>query len=354
MIWIVLLITFVIIISIILLVVLPLTCVYDLYDLDRCSHTFNSDCLNGTIVQGKCICDYGYSGNPCKKIDGSVNIGSESSSDDTNIIGDTETQLRLKDMKYAYDAQPDAFRIVATWWIVYNQSDPIYSWWVSSWYLNMIKENTEKEIADEMEKIMDYFVAKKFGIILSGTFYQKYLKVISIKPSVWMDIISVNNLITTENAYTQLKWTFDTYRVKNENNSFPLDMSADMPKYSIWDFDTIYRATVSGIPEEDYVWMNRIFRKIIGGRPGYDSWPKYQSTPYFNDQAWKSFFSDASWKAVVGNKTRIDPVIIMKMESYLKTLCNFEWFYLRTLITDLYSCSTGKIKKLPEFTYLSF
>jgi hypothetical protein len=341
------LIALVIISLLITLVALPLTCVYDLYGLDKCKTPV---CDNGTVQGGKCICNTGYGGNPCKKSEGEINIDSGSSDDDSGVIGDTESQLRLKDMKYAYDSKPDAFRIVAAWWVVYNQSDPIYSWWISTKYLDMVDKNTETEIANEMESIMDYYIRKKFNSVPSGTFYQKYLKLINAKPSVWMDIISVSNLITTDDAYKQLKWTFTTFRVNNEGLTVSVDYSQDNPKFSTWDYATIYRNS----NEEAYIWMNRVFRKVIGGRPGYSVWPEYQPTPYGNDSGWKSFFADESWKATVGAKTRLDTAIITKMESYLSSLCaKYDWVDLRTRATDLYSCTTGKLKKLPGFVYTS-
>lgn len=63
--WVFILIGIVITCLIIFLVVLPLTCVYNLYGLERCN-VVKSPCGQGKFVDGKCICNDGWTGKFCQ------------------------------------------------------------------------------------------------------------------------------------------------------------------------------------------------------------------------------------------------------------------------------------------------
>ena len=172
------------IIIIITLVVLPLLCVYDLYG--KCKEPI--ECSNGTLSGNICTCFPGFSGVPCKK--------------DENY---TEIDFVLKDLKFAYEQKPDSFKIMATWFTLYN--DLPYRNTMFAMYKKQIEGGTtETDLANSMESLFNDFVNKKYGIN-SGTFFEKYARVVGINPNSRISLVFLNDIIMSENAYTKLKWT---------------------------------------------------------------------------------------------------------------------------------------------------
>lgn len=154
-------------------VILPLTCVYDLYGI--CETT---PVCNGKIIDGKCVGDN---------------------------TGFTSADIQFKDLKFAYDINPDSFKIIAVWYTIYNQTDTHYIDLLKSKYMDMTSVGTsESTLASELEKIFDVYVSDKYGA--SGSFYDKYLIAINRNSKAIIDLIWLEKIVHTTTPYIDLAW----------------------------------------------------------------------------------------------------------------------------------------------------
>jgi len=89
-------------------------------------------CVNGTLQDDcTCVCNSGYSGSTCETSNNLINGSDSKDSDGKGGVGGTgnvavaDSATRKKDFfKKAYDADPEDFKIVASWYILYYPCNP--------------------------------------------------------------------------------------------------------------------------------------------------------------------------------------------------------------------------------------